>query len=121
MQPTNSSCKETILHELTTFVPQDKCDVVAYNSNTKDFYTRSLATFDGSIHLRVAGALSHLQGKVLSVCIPWKNITYQQTYYITILCPSPIYSVLKIDLLSLIDSFQQQNAGNSPDWRDKFF
>ena len=47
--------------------------------------------------------------------MPWKNITYQQTYYNTVLCPAPIYYVLKTELLSLIDSFQQQNVGNGTD------
>ena len=80
-----------------------------------DFYTRALITFDGSIHLRAARALSHLQGKVISICMPWQNITYQQTYYSTVLCHAPIYFVLKTELSSLIDSFQQQNASNGID------
>lgn len=110
LQPTNSLCKAALLQELTVFVPQDKCEVIVYNSDTKDFYTRALVTFDGSVHLRAARALSHLQGKVLSGCMPWQKITCQQTYYSTVLCPAPIYSVLKTELQTLVDSFQQQNA-----------
>ena len=41
-----------------------KCEVVVDNYDTKDLDTRSQVKFDGSIHLRVVRALSHLQGKV---------------------------------------------------------
>ncbi|KAH9304707.1 hypothetical protein KI387_009111, partial [Taxus chinensis] len=111
LQPSSADCETALSHELAKFVPQDKCQVIVYNSDPKDFNTRALVTFDGSIHLRAAMALSHLQGKVLSVCMTWQKINCEQTFYSTILCSAPIYSVLKMELQSLIESFQKQNAG----------
>ncbi|KAH9292074.1 hypothetical protein KI387_042739, partial [Taxus chinensis] len=110
LQPSSADCETALSHELAKFVPQDKCQVIVYNSDPKDFNTRALVTFDGSIHLRAAMALSHLQGKVLSVCMTWQKINCEQTFYSTILCSAPIYSVLKMELQSLIESFQKQNA-----------
>ncbi|XP_057829663.2 ATP-dependent RNA helicase DEAH11, chloroplastic [Cryptomeria japonica] len=110
-QPSSASCETALLQELIKFVPQEKCQVTVHNSDPKDFTTRALVTFDGSIHLRAAMALSQLQGKVLTVCMPWQKITCEQKFHSTILCPAPIYSVLKMELLSLIESSQKENTG----------
>eukprot|EP01018_Ginkgo_biloba_P028693 Gb_34264 [translate_table: standard] len=110
-QPSKAACEVALLKELAVFVPQGKFQVVVHNCDPKDFNTRALVIFDGSIHLRAAMALFHLQGKVLSVCMPWQKISCQQTFYSTVLCPAPIYSVLKTELHTLIESLQQQNAG----------
>ncbi|XP_057846134.2 ATP-dependent RNA helicase DEAH12, chloroplastic [Cryptomeria japonica] len=111
IQPSDAKCEAALLQELTKFVPRDKCQVLVFKSDPKHISTRALVTFDGSIHLRAAMALSHLQGKFLSVCMPWQKITCEQTFCSTILCPAPIYSVLKMELNSLIESFQDKIPG----------
>ena len=97
------SLEDAIIREIVPFIPRSKVQVqVMEPENTEQSLMRAFVKFDGSLHSEAARALTHLSGKVLSICRPWQKIQCQQIFRSSIVCPSHIFPAIKTQLLTLI-------------------
>lgn len=104
-------CGEAILREISPFMPKRNphstcCQVQVFQPEPKDTFMRALITFDGRLHLEAARALEQIEGKVLRGCLPWQKIKCQQLFHSSLSCSMPVYSVIKKELDSLVESFK---------------
>ncbi|KAF3439242.1 hypothetical protein FNV43_RR17517 [Rhamnella rubrinervis] len=103
-------CGEAILKAISPFIPKRNpqstcCRVQVFEPESKDAFIRALITFDGRLHLEAARALEQIEGKVLPGCRPWQKIKCQQLFHSSLSCSVPVYSVIKKELDSLLESF----------------
>lgn len=103
-------CGEAILKAISPFMPKRNphspcCRVQVFQPEPKDAFIRALITFDGRLHLEAARALEQIEGQVLPGCLPWQKIKCQRLFHSSLSCSVPVYSVIKKELDSLLESF----------------
>uniref|UniRef100_A0A5B7A9E1 RNA helicase n=1 Tax=Davidia involucrata TaxID=16924 RepID=A0A5B7A9E1_DAVIN len=113
--PPCGACEEALLREISPFMPKrnpyGNCvRVQVFPPEPKDSFMRAFITFDGSLHLEAAKALEQIEGKVLPGCFSWQKIKCQQLFHSSVSCPSPVYSVIKEELDSLLARFQHRKG-----------
>ncbi|KAJ7969445.1 ATP-dependent RNA helicase [Quillaja saponaria] len=109
--PPCSACEEALLKEITPFMPKrnphtSSCRVQVFPPEPKDVFMRALITFDGRLHLEAAKALEQMEGKVLPGCQSWQKIKCQQLFHSSLICPAPVYNVIRNQLDSLLARFR---------------
>ncbi|KAK6791080.1 hypothetical protein RDI58_010161 [Solanum bulbocastanum] len=110
--PPVAACEEALRREISPFMPKNaqSIRVQVFQPEPKDTYMRASIMFDGSFHLEVAKALEHIDGKVLSGCLPWQKIRCQQQFHSSVSCPAPVYHVIRNQLDSLLPCLQRRNG-----------
>lgn len=105
--PPVAACEEALRREISPFMPKktpfvQSIRVQVFQPEPKDTYMRAAIMFDGSLHLEAAQALEHIDGKVLSGCLPWQKIRCQQQFHSSVSCPAPVYHVIRNQLDTLL-------------------
>ncbi|MCD9559896.1 hypothetical protein HAX54_018224 [Datura stramonium] len=105
--PPVAACEEALRREISPFMPKktpfvQSIRVQVFQPEPKDTYMRAAIMFDGSLHLEAAQALEHIDGKVLSGCLPWQKIRCQQQFHSSVSCPAPVYHVIRNELDTLL-------------------
>ncbi|XP_060183939.1 ATP-dependent RNA helicase DEAH11, chloroplastic-like [Lycium barbarum] len=113
--PPVAACEEALRREMSPFMPKktpfvQSIRVQVFQPEPKDTYMRAAIMFDGSLHLEAAQALEHVDGKVLSGCLPWQKIRCQQLFQSSVSCPAPVYRVIKNQLDSLLARLQRREG-----------
>ncbi|XP_059309430.1 ATP-dependent RNA helicase DEAH11, chloroplastic-like isoform X2 [Lycium ferocissimum] len=113
--PPVAACEEALRREISPFMPKktpfvQSIRVQVFQPEPKDTYMRAAIMFDGSLHLEAAQALEHVDGKVLSGCLPWQKIRCQQLFQSSVSCPAPVYRVIKNQLDSLLARLQRREG-----------
>lgn len=111
----NSTSAKALTKEIASFMPNkqfhaDSFRVEVFNPEAKDYMTKALITFNGSLHLEAAKALDHIQGKVLPGFLSWQKIECQQMFYSTLSCPGRVYHAIKTELDSLLLNFKRHKG-----------
>lgn len=114
LNPLGAACAG-LVREISAFVPKKNFSdhsfrVEVFNPEPKDYMTKATITFDGNLHLEAAKALDHIQGKVLPGCLSWQKIQCQHVFHSFLSCPARVYFVIRKQLDSLLESFQQQKG-----------
>ena len=107
------TCGEALFKAIAPFMPkktQASCRVHVFPPEPKDAFVRALITFDGRLHLEAAKALEQIDGKVLPGCKSWQKIKCQQLFHTSLSCPSPVYTVIRKQLDSLMRSFMNMQG-----------
>ncbi|KAK4373612.1 hypothetical protein RND71_008996 [Anisodus tanguticus] len=113
--PPAAACEEALRREISPLMPKklpfvQSVRVQVFQPEPKDTYMRAAIIFDGSLHLEAAQALEHIDGKVLSGCLPWQKIRCQQLFHSSVSCPAPVYRVIKNQLDSLLARLQRREG-----------
>lgn len=109
------SCEQALIQEIAPFMPNHQHSlrsfrVEVFKPERNDVIVRATISFDGSLHLEAAKALDHIQGKVLPGCLPWQKIRCQDVFHSSVSCPAHIFSVIKCQLESLLETFKCQKG-----------
>ncbi|KAK3005573.1 hypothetical protein RJ639_016035 [Escallonia herrerae] len=108
------SCEKALLREVSPFMPKspdgNSVYIQVFPPQPKDTYMRALIAFNGSLHLEAAKALEQIEGKVLPGCLSWQKIKCQQLFHSFVSCPSPVYSVIKKQLDSLLSRLRHRKG-----------
>lgn len=113
--PPCATCEEALLREISPFMPKrnphSNCvRVQVFPPKPKDSFMRALIIFDGNLHLEAAKALEKIEGKVLPGFLSWQKIKCQQLFQSSVYCPTPVYSVIKEQLHSLLERLQHRKG-----------
>lgn len=113
--PPCATCEEALLREISTSMPKrnphSNCvRVQVFPPKPKDSFMRALIIFDGNLHLEAAKALEKIEGKVLPGFLSWQKIKCQQLFQSSVYCPTPVYSVIKEQLHSLLERLQHRKG-----------
>ncbi|XP_010926340.1 ATP-dependent RNA helicase DEAH12, chloroplastic [Elaeis guineensis] len=113
--PPGATCREALVREISAFMPKKNFrdhsfQIEVFNPEPKDYMMKAIITFDGGLHLEAAKALDHIQGKVLPGCLSWQKIRCEHVFHSHLSCPARVYFVIKKQLDSLLESFQQQKG-----------
>ncbi|CAI0422099.1 unnamed protein product [Linum tenue] len=113
--PSTSFCEEALMREISPFMPKKNpniscCRVQVSHPEPDDRYMKALIIFDGRLHLEAAKALEHLEGKVLSGCLPWQKITCQKLFHSSLTCCASVYYAIRKQLDSVLASFRHWNG-----------
>ncbi|XP_062100006.1 ATP-dependent RNA helicase DEAH11, chloroplastic-like [Humulus lupulus] len=108
--PAPDVCGEALLKQITPFMSKNNhhsayCRVQVFPPEPKDTFMRALVSFDGRLHLEAAKALEQIDGEVLPGCLSWQKMKCQQLFHSSLSCSERVYSVIKMQLDSLIRSF----------------
>ncbi|KAL7230641.1 hypothetical protein ACSBR2_009005 [Camellia fascicularis] len=113
--PPCATCEEALLREISPFMPKRNPNsncvrVQVFPPKPKDSFMRALIIFDGNLHLEAAKALEKIEGKVLPGFLSWQKIKCQQLFQSSVYCPTPVYSVIKEQLHSLLERLQHRKG-----------
>ncbi|CAN4106751.1 unnamed protein product [Withania somnifera] len=113
--PPIAACEEALRREISPFMPKktpfvQSIRVQVFQPEPKDTFMRAAIMFDGSLHLEAAQALEHIDGKVLSGCLPWQKIRCQQKFHSSVSCPAPVYHVIWNQLDSLLACLRRRKG-----------
>ncbi|KAM7523782.1 hypothetical protein LguiA_013684 [Lonicera macranthoides] len=113
--PPCDDLEEALLKEISAFMPKRNLHrnyvrIQVFPPEPRDNFVRASITFDGSLHLEAAKALEQLEGKVLPRCLSWQKIKCQQLFHSYVSCPSPVYSVIKEQLDSLLGRLRHRKG-----------
>lgn len=112
-QPSAKACEEALLREISPFMagkllpPGRALRVQVFEPAPLDHLTRALISFDGSLHLEAARALTRLGGMTLPGCQHWQRIQCRQVFRSSLTCPSRVYNAIRTQLDSLLESFNR--------------
>lgn len=114
-EPSEAACAEALVKEIREFMPDKNSPeknfrVEVFTPEPNDYYMKAVITFDGSLHLEAAKALDHLEGHVLTGCLPWQTIQCQHVFTTSLTCSPRIYNVVKDEILSQLRSFQNKKG-----------
>ncbi|PHU16776.1 hypothetical protein BC332_12471 [Capsicum chinense] len=113
--PPVAACEEALRREISPFMPKttpfvQSIRVQVFQPAPKDTFMRAAIMFNGSLHLEAAQALEHIDGKVLSGCLPWQKIRCQQQFHSSVSCPAPVYHVIRNQLDSLLTCLKRRKG-----------
>ncbi|CAA6658866.1 unnamed protein product [Spirodela intermedia] len=111
-QPSAKACEEALLREMSpswqaSSSPGRALRVQVFEPAPMDHLMRALISFDGSLHLEAARALTRLGGMTLPGCQHWQRIQCRQVFRSSLTCPSHVYHAIRTQLDSLLESFNQ--------------